>query len=322
MSERLPHSFTAPSDQLADPIEYFEYFFDEEFVTMIANFTNISSTVRSQGTKCLNVTPQEIRKFLGVLLYMGLVQLPSLRDYWGTDTAVSQVSKTMPYNRFAAIRSNIHYYDKSKEHLLDPSDRFCKVRVLFNHMQQKCNNLEQENDYSIDESMIPYKGKFAGSLRQYIPSKPHRFGIKLFILAGASGMVYDFLPYAGASTFNGLDFSQQEVDMGVGAQVVIHLARQIDNPESKALFFDNFFSGVSVVRHLLVAHNLRSTGTIRCNRIEKCPLKSDADLQATGRGSHDTKVKEGVQIIKWLDNKVVHVVSTLAGLAPLGTVNR
>lgn len=135
-------------------------------------------------------------------------------------------------------------------------------------------------------------------------------------------MIYDFIPSAGASTFNGIDFSEREAVMGVGAQIVIHLARQIDKPKAKALFFDNYFASVKLVRYLLEEHNLHSIGTIRNNRIEKCPLKTDKELAKEGRGSYDTKVKGGVQVIKWMDNKIVHVVTSLAGVAPLGTARR
>ncbi|KAK3910814.1 PiggyBac transposable element-derived protein 3 [Frankliniella fusca] len=320
--ERETMTYTPPAEELVAPIEYFEYFFDDTLIDLIVEFTNIASTVESRGLKCINVTKSEMRKFFGIWIFMSIVQLPSLRDYWLKDTQITQVSKVMSYNRFSAIRAQVHLYDKSKEHLLDRNDRYCKVRSLLNHMREKCLSIEQEEDYSIDETMVPYKGKFAGNLRQFIKTKPHKFGIKLFNLAGASGMVYDFLPYAGSSTFYNIDFTDYEASLGVGAQIVIHLCRQIDNPESKAVFHDNYFSSIKLARYLLETHQLRSMGTIKSNRIEKCPLKSDKELTQEGRGSFDFKMKDGVQVIKWFDNKPVHLVTTLAGVAPLGQAQR
>ncbi|KAE8737607.1 hypothetical protein FOCC_FOCC016930, partial [Frankliniella occidentalis] len=135
-------------------------------------------------------------------------------------------------------------------------------------------------------------------------------------------MIYDFIPYSESTTFYKINFEENEVAMGFGAQIVIHLCRQIDIPESKAVFYDNFFASVKLARYLFTQFNLRSIGTIRSNRIEKCPLKSDKDLEKEGRGAYDTKVKDGVQIIKWLDNKPVHIVTTLSGVEPLGSVQR
>lgn len=49
---------------------------------------------------------------------------------------------------------------------------------------------EHEEQYFIDEMMVPYKGARAGSLRQYIHSEPHKWGFKLFTRAAMSGIVY------------------------------------------------------------------------------------------------------------------------------------
>ncbi|KAE8740146.1 hypothetical protein FOCC_FOCC014344 [Frankliniella occidentalis] len=92
--------------------------------------------------------------------------------------------------------------------------------------------------------------------------------------------------------------------------------------QEKAIYFDNFFSSVKLSRYLMAKFKLRSVGTIRKNRNDKCPLKTDEELTQEGRGYYDTKVKDGVQVIKWLDNKPVHVVSTLTGVEPLGNVER
>ena len=54
------------------------------------------------------------------------------------------------------------------------------------------------------------------------------------------------------------------------------------------------------------------TATARSDRWEKCPLQADKALKQQGRGSHDyrTDMNWGIILIKWLDNKCVHVCST------------
>ncbi|CAM4659881.1 unnamed protein product [Leuciscus chuanchicus] len=44
-------------------------------------------------------------------------------------------------------------------------DRLVKIRPVLDHMRSKCMEMESENQFSIDEMMVPYKGKKAGSLR-------------------------------------------------------------------------------------------------------------------------------------------------------------
>lgn len=317
-------------DEVMTPVEYFEHFFDDTLISAMVSFTNsysnyvvMNSSKRTKHErKLLNVTVPEMRQFLGIWIYMGVMSASSLRDYWAADTYVSQVAEIMTRDRFQSIRSSLHFYDKSDEELLDKEDRFRKISFLLNYIREKCLRLEQEEKFSIDEVMVPYKGTFAGSLRQYLKDKPHKFGIKIFALAGVSGIIYDFFPYAGSSTFLQHEFSPAEKDLGFGAQVVIALTRSIKKPAESALFFDNWYTSFKLVSYLKEKFGIVATGTAKANRIDNCPLKEKEELEEEGRGAYDSKMKGQVQVTKWLDRKVVHVVSSQAGAHPLGIANR
>lgn len=75
--------------------------------------------------------------------------------------------------------------------------------------------------------MVPYKGTRAGNLRQYIQNKPHKWGFKIFVRAGISGIIYDFLRYTGKGMLT--DLSEEEREFGIGGQVVIKLCKTIPN---------------------------------------------------------------------------------------------
>ena len=290
---------------------------------MFVECTNAASMVKTNGLKSLNVTLEEMKKFLGIWIYMGVVKLKSMRDYWAADTRVPQVAEIMSFNRFQKIKSTFHVYDKTKVDCLDPTDRFRKVADFLNSIRMKCKQLDQEDILSVDESMVPYKGVFAGTLRQFIKTKPHRFGFKFFNLCGTSGMVYDFLPYAGQATKYNLTPEEQRLKLGVGADTVLTLVKSIESPENAQVYFDNYFTGIPLIRILKNNYSIVAAGTIRANRTDGCPLKSDKDLQKLGRGSYDIKVTEdGVAVMKWFDNNFVHVASTVAGIHPLHEVNR
>ena len=52
------------------------------------------------------------------------------------------------------------------------------------------------NEYSIDETMVAYRGRLG--IRQYLPSKPVKYGIKNYALANSSnGYVRKWLIYTG-----------------------------------------------------------------------------------------------------------------------------
>lgn len=54
--------------------------------------------------------------------------------------------------------------------------------------------------------MVPFKGNI--DVRQYIKGKPNPWGIKIFALAGQSGIIYDFLLYQGQRTELKNDFKK------------------------------------------------------------------------------------------------------------------
>ena len=76
-------------------------------------------------------------------------------------------------------------------------DKLFKIRSLLGLLLRNLtSHCHLDRELSIDESMIPYKGRL--SFRQLLPSKPIRFGIKCFVLAEAkSGYVANFQVYVG-----------------------------------------------------------------------------------------------------------------------------
>jgi hypothetical protein len=58
--------------------------------------------------------------------------------------------------------------------------------------------------------------------------------------------------------------------------------------------------------------------------IAGCSLQTDAALKKSGRGSYDYRVEmnENIVLLKWVDNKAVHLISTYKRQEPLENVRR
>ena len=78
------------------------------------------------------------------------------------------------------------------------ADLLWKVRPYTERIWKTCLKLEKERYVSIDEQ-ISFTGRCPA--RQYVPRKPSPIGLKNFILAGASGIVYDFSLHHGAGMY-------------------------------------------------------------------------------------------------------------------------
>lgn len=121
---------------------------------------------------------------------MGLKKYPDQMDHWSTDETYfdHKISSIMPKDSYKALKMAFHIDDDKKF----PNDPFSKIRSFINYINEKFSYFYTPSQcVTIDESMIPFRG--ASSLVYYIPSKPHKFGIKMHeICESKSGYCYKF----------------------------------------------------------------------------------------------------------------------------------
>lgn len=316
----LNNDFECPIEEEKSPLEYFMDFFSYEIISMIVQETNLYS-VQVRGTS-INITEDDVKDFLAINILMGIVNMPAYTDYWSAMFRYDKIAKIMTLKKFQLMRRYLHFSDN----LQDDGDRYYKVRPLLQKIRENCLKTEEEPRFSVDEMMVPYKGTRAGSRKQYIKNKPKKWGFKIFVRAGVSGIVYDFLVYGGEDTFRHHRFTDQEENMGLGAKVVLALAQSIRQPACKVLCFDNFFTSVELLQYLRNQYGIFSVGTIRQNRLRGAQdkLPTDKNLKKKGRGSHAQVVsnKNKIVVLKWYDNKCVTAASTYVDSNPIETVPR
>ena len=86
---------------------------------------------------------------------------------------------------------------------------------------------------SVDENMIAFKGRL--SLVQYMPKKPHKWGLKAWVLADSSnGYVWNWELYT--SKIQGRDDGK-----GLSHHVVMSLTKPLQG-KGYNIFCDNFYS--------------------------------------------------------------------------------
>ena len=304
------YQHTAPL-YLESPLEYFNRFFSPQLIKHITYQTNLYAAQKDVATT-FSTTDDEILAFISILLYMGIVECPSLDDYWAMDTRVPQVVDLMSSKRFRLMRRTIHFNDNSLS--TGTVDRFFKVRPLFTFLNEAFRNEPQTPKQSIDEVMVGYKGKTAGNLRQYIKNKPHKWGFKLFSRASEDGFIHDMVLYQGATKLqaHGIPRTPEQETLGATSEIVSVLASTMSSSSTTAIFADKFFTSLELVWYLQ-SKDCRYTGTARENRIGKPPLKSvkELDKSAVPRGTYDyTTTDDGIMALRWKDNKVVTILSS------------
>jgi hypothetical protein len=110
----------------------------------------------------------------------------------------------------------------------------------------------------IDETLTLWKGRL--QFKQYVPSKRHKFGIKIFALCDCkTGFIMDFIVYTGSKT--SLNYQEH---LGVTGSIVINLLERFLN-KSYSLFVDNYYSSPTLCVYLH-QYKTAACGTVRSNR--------------------------------------------------------
>jgi len=284
------------------PYDLFKEYFPDEIMELLAEKTNQYAV--HQNGESLNTNSNEIEVFLGVHVKMGTLPFPRVRMYWCSKkgTRIPAIADAMPVNRFFKLRSHLHAVDINNKP--DNDDRLWKVRPLFDSVNNKCHKMKREEFYSIDEMMIPFTGNL--NIKQYVKGKPNPWGVKLFLLCTSDGLVTNILDYQGKTTV----IDDEYKSFGLGASVVLQLVNILPRQCNFKLAFDRFFTSLPLLRHLKI-EKIYCVGTIRNNRIEKCPLSSEKVLKNSGRGSFDYRQDDSeIIVLKWYDNKPVLMCSS------------
>lgn len=195
----------------------------------LANATNAYS-VEKKGVS-INVTHKEMQQYLGILIHMGIVVMSDYRMYWKAETRYDKIANIMNRNRFETIKQYFHIADNTQlPRNRGTGDKLFKVRPLYDHVLNNCRQIEPEEYHSIDEQMIPYKGK-SSSMRQYNPKKPKKWGFKVITRTSICGIVYDYFLYTGADTYDDW-LEQPEVSTTAMTNLTEHVQNGHDEHES------------------------------------------------------------------------------------------
>jgi len=304
-------------EQLRLPADFFQYFFSDELLDQIVEQTILYS-VQKRPSKPLQCTRGDLKRFIGVLLYMSLVRMPSSRSYWSADFRMDKVVNALTVNRFEEIKRFLHFSDNTED--VDAQDRLYKVRPVVTALRHKCQLLQMDESLSLDEQIIPFKGR--SGLKQYIPKKPHKWGYKMFVLSSTSGFSYDFEFYTGK---NDNHLKPGEPDCGASGNVVIRLTRIVPSNKNHKLYFDNYFTSPALQLHL-ASRGIHSLGTVRLNRIPQCNVPSEKTMKQKGRGTFVEKSTTvgatSLSLVSWYDNRIVNFLSTFVGSLPSTEVRR
>ena len=279
-----------------NPVKLFYSYSD--FSILCSKIATESIRYALQKGRTYTVTDREIEVFIAITYFMGLKKLPALRDYWRTDElGVPFVRNSMSRDRYEEIRANLHFANN-----LDPlhaSDKAAKIRPLIEHFNIIYQRYSKAVSHqSVDEHMVKFKGHH--SMKQYVKNKPIKWGFKFWLRCDAiTGYLFEFDIYTGR---------KDTPELGLGENVVMDLTKKLKDT-GVSIFADNYFSSPTLAV-LLRDRGINYVGVVRKDRKGLPAFKDDKKM---ARGDHEMFFckEENLMALKWIDNKSVHIISSI-----------
>jgi len=166
-----------------EPHSFYCLFVTNEIFEIIANQTNmyaakiLSEQQSRRLDKWVETNPNEIKRFFGLIIWMGIVRLPKIHLHWSRDEVYNQTfpSKVMSRNRFELLLRFIHFSNNEEN---DPNDRLSKIIYIVDILNRNFKKYYNPDEIlCVDESLVPFRGRII--FRQYLKQKRHRYEIKV-----------------------------------------------------------------------------------------------------------------------------------------------
>ncbi|XP_010901142.2 piggyBac transposable element-derived protein 4-like isoform X2 [Esox lucius] len=295
------------------PLELFQLFFSTSVVRKLCSNTNKQATKRIiQGLqfKWTDVTPQELLKYISLVIFMGLLKLGSIKSYWRQKNifSVPFPGTVMARDRWLLISSNLRMSDPAEDAVNDSKkgsseyDPLFRLKPLMTKINAACKSFYQpRKNLAIDERMVATEAKTG--MTQYMKHKPAKCRFKLFILADSSnGYTSNFIVYTGKSKFH--------TGFGRPYDAVVGLLDKLFLGNGYHIYCDHVYTSPQLFRHLS-SLQFRACGTYRAGGMGAPTSQLNALTKKSPRGSIRWIRDGDLLFVKWMDSSEVSIYSTI-----------
>ena len=239
----------------------FELFIPDSIQKIILDCSNAEGR-RVFQERWNDMDQTHLEAYFGVLILAGVFRSKgeSTESLWDAETGRELFRTTISLENFHIISRIIRFDNRDDRPARRQRDKLAAIRTVWDKWVHRLPLFYNPGpNVTVDEQLMPFRGRCP--FRQYIPSKPAKYGIKIWAACDAtSSYAWNLQVYTGKPVGGAPEKNQ-------GMRVVQELTEGLSGHN---ITCDNFFTSHKLGQELL-KRKLTMVGTIRKNKPELPP---------------------------------------------------
>ncbi|CAK6968790.1 piggyBac transposable element-derived protein 4-like%2C partial [Scomber scombrus] len=279
----------------------FQLFLLESIVEIILAMTNLEGgRVFADTWKALDQV--DLQAYMGLLILAGVHRSnnEATKSLWDAESGRPIFRSTMSLQQFHVLSRIIRFDDRATRPFRWRDDKLAAIRNVWDRWVERLPLMYNPGpEVTVDERLVPFRGRCP--FKQYIPSKPGKYGIKIWAACDARrSYAWNMQVYTGKPVTGRPEKNQ-------GMRVVLDMTAGL---KGHNITCDNFFTSHGLGQELL-KRKLTMVGTVRKNK----PQLPPALVSTRGREALSSKFAftDTHSLVSYLPkkNKNVILMSTL-----------
>ncbi|TWW71426.1 hypothetical protein D4764_17G0009090 [Takifugu flavidus] len=225
-----------------DIVSTFYLFITPAIEKIILKMTNLQG-FRKYGDSLKKMDETDLQAYLGLLILAGVYRSrgEAAASLWDAESGRPIFRATMPLKLFHTYSRLLRFDDRESRPARRVTDKRAAIREVWDKWVERLPYLFNPGpDVTVDEQLVPFRGRCP--FRQYMPSKPAKYGIKSWVACDAkSSYAWNMQIYTGKPTSG-----CPEKNQGMG--VVLDVTEGL---RGHNVTCDNFFTSYELGQQLL-----------------------------------------------------------------------